>query len=149
MHPERTPCLIPLFLVLASCGEGPRPIEQPQAPPPASFSGRAVLAGELAQAEGFLMISVRPEGVRMPLMTTKTPLPPAPGPGADRVVPIRLDSSNDALGMGLPPDAGSMKLELAVRFDADGFVETGEGDVTATVPVVPGQEGLEVVLRRP
>jgi hypothetical protein len=123
-------------------------LDRPQ-PVPASFAGTIVLAGELAAEEsGVLMVSACPKGSRLPLMSYLIPLQDAP-PVVDgrRVVPFRLDGSNDLMGGGgLPHDGDGMELELSVRFDADGKVETSAGDVTVAVPVQPDATDVEVFL---
>ena len=91
--------------------------------------------------------SERHESVRA--VSSAPPLPPFSPPAGEgeRIVPFRLDRSNDMMGSGgLPHDATGMELELSVRFDADGKVETKEGDVTVAVPVEPDATGIEVVL---
>ena len=115
---------------------------------PASFSGRIVLKGALATRDGVLMVSACPKGSRLPLMSYLIALEDAPPAGeGERIVPFRLDGTNDMMGSGgLPHDATGMELELSVRFDADGMVETKEGDVTVAVPVEPDATGVEVVL---
>jgi hypothetical protein len=133
----------------AGAGEDPHAGLARPDPVPASFSGTIVLAGELAAEEGgVLMVSACPEGSRLPLMSYLIPLESAPpAEGGRRVVPFRLDGSNDLMGGGgLPHDSEGMQLELSVRFDADGKVETSEGDVTVAVPVQPDATAVEVVL---
>lgn len=163
-----TPILAASLLVLPSltlaCGEEARPadvsIEQAQADPhaglslpepvPASFSGRIVLRGDLSTSDGVLMVSACPKGSRLPLMSYLIRLEQAPPAVAgERVVPFRLDTGNDLMGSGgLPHEHSGMELELSVRFDADGVVETKEGDVTVTVPAEPDATGIEVLLGR-
>jgi hypothetical protein len=118
-------------------------------PVPASFAGTIVLSGALAGEQGgVLMVSACPKGSRLPLMSYLIRLDEAPpAEGERRLVPFRLDGSNDLMGGGgLPHDSDGMELELSVRFDADGKVETSEGDVTVAVPVRPDATDVEVVL---
>jgi len=151
-----------LLASVAACGEPPQPVAanstpaaaaphagQPLPQPvPASFEGRVLLQGELAGKDGFLMISACPKGSALPLMSYKIALTDAPpARGDERIVPFRLDTSNDLMGGGgLPHDATGMELELSVRFDVDGMVESKEGDVTVAVPVQPDATGIEVAL---
>jgi len=132
----------------AAPGAGPHAgLGRPE-PVPASFSGRIVLQGELAAKDGVLMVSACPKGSRLPLMSYVIQLAGAP-PAAEgrRIVPFRLDSSNDLMGGGgLPHDSSGMELELSVRFDLDGKVETSEGDLTVAVPVEPDATDVEVAL---
>jgi len=164
MSPRRSSLALSLALApwLLACGEAPQAVQQPgptsasdphaglarPTPVPASFSGRIVLRGELATRDGVLMVSACPKGSRLPLMSTLIRLEDAPPAGeGERIVPFRLDTGNDMMGGGgLPHDADGMELELSVRFDADGKVETREGDVTVAVPVQPDASGVEVVL---
>ncbi len=136
-----------LLAPLAACGDAPRPVEPAAeravvADP--SFAGRVILRGELATREGFLMVSAVPAGARMPLMTMKLALADAsPAEDGVRSVPFRLDETTNQIPSSVPP---GIELELSVRFDADGMVETKEGDVTVAVPVEVGASGIEVVL---
>lgn len=125
-----------------------RPASSMPEPVPASFAGRIVLQGDLATRDGVLMVSACPKGSRLPLMSYLIRLEDAaPAVEGERVVPFRLDTSNDMMGGGgLPHDSSGMELELSVRFDADGKVETREGDVTVAVPAQPDATDLEVVL---
>jgi len=114
---------------------------------PSTFTGTAVLEGALAEQQGVLMVSVMIVGQRMPLMSTRVDLAKAPAAvDGRRSVPFVLDPSSNMLGAGLPQEAGEFPLQISVRFDSDGFVETDEGDVTVDVPVEPGASGIEVVL---
>lgn len=147
-------------LALAACGDAPQPVEsrglgQSTSPHanhggasvPSTFTGNAVLEGELANKDGFLMVSVRPVGVRMPLMTYKLSLQNAPeAVDGRRVVPFDLNTSSNVLGSPLPPEVAEIDLEISIRFDQDGVIETKEGDVTVSQLVKPGDTGIEVVL---
>ena len=83
----------------------------------------------------------------MPLMTYKISLADAAPPvDGRRTVPFRLDPSSNALGAGLPPETAGFPLELSIRFDRDGMVETREGDVTVNQSVEAGAQGVEIVL---
>ena len=144
--------VLALALVLSACGDAPRPVEAPSSSPHAhgtfrGFAGQALLKGELALAErGALMISVYPKGTRMPALTTKIALDDprvTRNARGERVVDFQLDESTSMIP-GAVPDG--LEVELEVRFDLDGYVETKEGDVSAMVPARPGDRGLVLVL---
>jgi hypothetical protein len=160
------PILVPtlLALLLAACGDAPQKID---APAPAAhsaddghdhsthattsaetptFSGVIVLKGPRAESDtGVLMVSLVSRGQRMPRMSYRLPLSGQP-PAVDgeRRIPFRLDQGTDMLKSGLPAELQGTPLDLSVRFDQDGMVETREGDVTVAVPVGWGAEGLEI-----
>jgi hypothetical protein len=135
---------IVLLLFTASCSEVPA---EPAAPPD-GFSGRATLVGDLAAAEsGALMVSVYTPGSKMPLMTYRVGMD---SPEVSRVdgevhFDFLLDPTTSMIPGSVPED---LPLELEVRFDEDGIVETKEGDVTARVPVELGDDDLELTLSR-
>jgi len=64
----------------------------------------------------------------------------------ERRVPFDLNARTDMLGAGVPAELAGTPLEISVRYDQDGMVETREGDVTVAVPVGWGAEDLEVVV---
>lgn len=168
------PILVPILLALlsAACGDAPQKVDAP-APAAHSagdghdhsaddghdhsahattsaesptFSGVIVLKGPRAESDsGVLMVSLVSRGQRMPRMSYRLPLAGQP-PAADgeRRIPFRLDQSTDMLRSGLPAELQGTPLDLSVRFDQDGMVETREGDVTVAVPVGWGAEGLEI-----
>lgn len=113
-----------------------------------SWSGTIVLKGPRAESDsGVLMVSLVSRGQRMPRMSYRLPLvgqPPAVD--GERRIPFRLDESSDMLRTGLPPELQGTPLDLSVRFDQDGMVETREGDVTIAKPVEWGGEGIEIVI---
>ena len=113
----------------------------------ARVSGRLVLTGALAEAEGFVLVSVRPKGMPMPLLSYKIDLADADatvdGEGR-RVVPFRLDPGSTMMPFSGIPEG--LELEVQARYDPDGFVETKEGVVTAVAPVQPVAEDVELVL---
>lgn len=113
-----------------------------------SWSGVIVLKGERATSDkGVLMVSLVSRGQRMPRMTYRLPLTgQSPAVDGERRIPFRLDQSTDMLRSGLPSELQGTPLDLSVRFDQDGMVETREGDVTVAMPVGWGAEGLEIVV---
>lgn len=169
MHARRLAALTLPFLWLAACGDAPRKVEPPAAadehghahddghdhasPAPGAagspaWSGVIVLKGPRAESDsGVLMISLVSRGQRMPRMTYRIPLAGQP-PAIDgeRRIPFRLDEQSDMLRAGLPAELQGTPLDLSVRFDQDGMVETREGDVTIAAPVAWGAEGLEIVV---
>jgi hypothetical protein len=107
-----------------------------------------VLKGPRAESDsGVLMVSLVSRGQRMPRLSYRLPLTGLP-PAVDgeRRIPFRLDEKSDMLRAGLPPELEGTPLDLSVRFDQDGMVETREGDVTVAAPVGWGAEGLEIVV---
>ena len=156
IHPR---ALLPLLLLAASCGgEADSGVPEPHSGLPAghpgidviegaSFAGRAVLKGRLAEAEeGFLMISLFPAGTRLPILSYRVAMgDPALATDAEgrRVLTFRLDDQSTLIPGRVP--AGT-PLEIGIRYDADGYVETKDGDVEARVAARPGDEGLELVL---
>ncbi len=147
MPTTRLPRLLLLSAALVAsttgCGDAPRPVEGPSSMAP-SFAGQVSLRGELSSKDGFLMVSVVPAGARMPLMTMKIALAGVPGAeNGVRTVPFRLDETTNQIP-GTVPDG--IDVELSVRFDADGVVETKEGDVTVAVPVTVGARDIVVPL---
>lgn len=116
--------------------------------PTPSWSGTIVLKGPRAEGDsGVLMVSLVSRGQRMPRMSYRLPLAGQP-PAVDgeRRIPFRLDESSDMLRSGLPAELMGTPLDLSVRFDQDGMVETREGDVTVARPVEWGGEGIEIVI---
>ncbi len=107
----------------------------------ARFAGTLRLRGELAaQREGFVMLSVKPEGVRMPCYSRKYAVAEAsPEDGG-----LRLDFElGPESRMGKIPPGG---IVLEARFDPDGMVESKEGVVLATMPIQVGATDAEIVL---
>jgi hypothetical protein len=160
-----------LFLLVPgalACGPAPVPVESASAPaapagqlppghppigggagPPAArsaadlrFSGVVRLRGALASTqEGYVMVSIKPEGIKMPVFSRKYALSEAtPGEDGELRLAFQLDQ-DDMLGM-LPPGG----LVLEARFDPDGMVESQEGVVVATVPVTLDESAAEIVL---
>ena len=111
-----------------------------------SWSGVIVLKGPRAESEsGVIMVSLVSRGQRMPRMTYRVALAgQAPAVDGERRVPFRLDETTDMLKSGLPAELQGSPLDLSVRFDQDGMVETREGDVTVAVPVGWGAQDLEI-----
>jgi hypothetical protein len=163
-----------LSIPLAACGDAPVPVQTPArtssapaghsaddghdhsaAAPVAqtgkspSYSGVVVLKGAAADADGaFLMVSLRTPGNVMPHLSYKLPLAnAAPAVDGVRRVPFDLNERTDMIHAGLRPELEGMPLELSVRFDQDGIVDTKvEGDTSAAIPVGWGGSGLEVVI---
>jgi hypothetical protein len=176
MHARRIAALTLPVLLLAACGDAPQKVDPPPPAPrnaqahsaddghdhsaddghdhsaPAggspSFSGVIVLKGPRAESDsGVLMVSLVSRGQRMPRMSYRLPLTGLP-PAVDgeRRIPFRLDEKSDMLPGALPAELEGTPLDLSVRFDQDGMVETREGDVTVASPVGWGAEGLEIVV---
>ena len=108
------------------------------------FAGVVRLTGPFAEMqEGYLFVSVLPEGVRMPCFSRKYELSDAvAGPDGDRLLSFVLDRNNTMAGL-VP---GVDKLVLEAWFDPDGSVDTKDGAVRVTVPIEPGDTDAEVVL---
>lgn len=145
------PCL-PLLLALTSCGDGPEPYEPGAESRPAAsaassevhFHGKAVLKGALAEAtEGAVMVSVRPQGVNMPVWTYKIPMdgPEVRSEGGERAVHFDLSAANSMIPGDVPLD---VPLEVQVMYSPNGYVES-EGIVKTAGPAEPG-EAVELVL---
>ena len=170
MHMQtRRPCLAALLvLVTWGCGDAPRPVDDaggrrtqlPPGHPPTGgdaptqarpvalgFAGKAILKGELASAEqGALMVSAFPPGSRMPILTTKIALDDARvrrTEQGERELGFQLDSASSMIPGEV---AEGVEVEIEVRFDRDGYVETKEGDVAARVKARPGARDLVLVL---
>ena len=155
-----------LLALLPACGEAPQKIDRPgggagmgghsaddghdhgaQTAAP-SYSGVIVLRGPRALSdEGVLMVSLVSTGQRMPRMSYRISLQGAPPAiNGERRVPFELNVRTDMLGGEVPPELNGTPLEVSVRYDQDGMVETKEGDVTVAVPVGWGAKDLEVVV---
>jgi hypothetical protein len=130
-----------LILSCVACADAPLP-----AGPRNFVAGQAVLTGSLAEAqEGFLMATLYPAGQRMPILSYKVALddPSVTTQGDRRVFHFRLDS-NSSMMEGEVPEG--IPLEVGVRFDHDGYVDQGEGDVSVRVKAEPGDDNLELTL---
>ena len=107
------------------------------------FAGVVRLRGDLATREdGFLMISVKPEGIRMPSYSRKYALADA-GPvddAGERLLRFELDQRNMMGGL-LPGE-----LVLEARFDEDGYVETKDDTVIVTVPTTANDTSAEILM---
>lgn len=161
--------LLAVSSLAVGCGKGPVPVEDgsagsgstpgvlPEGHPPLDggtapmasaqgedvrFAGVVRLQGELAtRSEGYVFVSIKPAGVRMPSYSRKYSLADAsPAEDGERVLPFELDRSN-LMGGLVPGD-----LVLEARFDPDGFVESREGVVVATTSAAPNDTSLEIVL---
>jgi hypothetical protein len=144
--------LLAVGCLTTACGDSPKPVQpaptkSASAPTSDSISGRAILEGALAQAsEGFLMVSAFPPGSRMPLLSYRVPISdPSIQKGSDgrRVFTFHLDPHTSMIPGSVP--AGT-QVELEIRYDRDGVVETKDGDVTAKSTVKVGDSALELVL---
>jgi hypothetical protein len=165
---------VPLLgLLLAACGDPPQPVEESTSPmsarggtatgtlppghPPtqpraadarsqdARFEGVVRLRGALAEREsGFVFVSVMPEGSRMPIYSRKYSLDePAVGAAEDGERVLRFELDRRYALSTIPPG----QLELNVRFDPDGIVDSKEPEVLdAAVPIEPNRTDVEVVL---
>ena len=105
------------------------------------YAGVIRLAGDLAAAdEGVLFVSVMRVGDNRPLGSTKIDLsePSSGSKEADeRLVPFVLGGVSVA----------DQELELQVRFDLDGYVDTKEqGGVLRSFPVSAGDAAIDVTL---
>lgn len=117
----------------------------PEMKPSEHFTGRVILSDELATGPGYLFVVVGRIGSPMPYLMKKYDVEgPEAVAGADgtRVVAFELTSADNFMDMPLPP-AG---IELKVRFDLDGYVETKGDSVLETQPVEPGARDLEITL---
>ncbi len=149
------------FLVV-SCGkeEGtveaatpePLPVHAGLAPNPEMlesehFTGRVILREALATGPGSLFVTVGPANSPMPYLMRKFDLDgPAvqPGPDGSRLVPFELTSADNFMGKPVPAE----ELELKVRFDYDGFVETKVDSVSTSQVVAAGARDLEVTMHQ-
>jgi len=120
--------------------------EGPEASASEGFSGRATLVGELGRVDqGALIVSVYPTGNKMPLMTYRVDLqsPQVTRGEGELYFDFRLDPTTSMIPGSVPE---GMSVEVEVRYDADGYVETKEGDVAVRVPAQPGDEDLALTL---
>jgi hypothetical protein len=155
----RIALVFPVLLFAASCGDAPVAVEEPAARAPGGahaghahgtgFGGVAHLTGSLAEvAEGYLMVSVFPAGSRMPILSYKVGIddPSVTTEGGKRVFTFTLDESTSQIPAQVPD---GVPLEVEVRYDVDGYVDAGEGDVRARVAAKMGDEDLELTLEGP
>lgn len=143
-----------LLTCVAACFEAPERVSAASAPEsphaasdrPVRFAGRVTLNGDLASVqEGSLFLIVRSPGSRMPALTRKYEIgdPAFQLAGGQRVLHFSLDERDDMGGAAAPMAA---EMELEVRFDPDGFVDTSEGVVRTAVRVQPGDQELSLEL---
>lgn len=106
------------------------------------FAGVVRLTGAMAASdEGFVFVSVKPAGSRTPIVSRKYAVAEATlTEDGERLLAFELDEAHTMS----PSAPGALVLEA--WFDPDGYVDTREGMVTATVPIEPGASDAEVVL---
>lgn len=174
---KQSPVLATLIFV-AGCGEPPRPIDPtpsgaagtsasgslPEGHPPVAdagvgaqplaeerFTGVVRLRGGLATAQdGQLTLLVRQKGEKMPLRMHRWVLSDAEI-GREKDGERRLEfqlGPTDVMAPGMVPPPLIGELEFKALYDLDGFVDTKSDQVEVVVPVVIGQEGIDVVLER-
>jgi len=138
-----------LLLLCAACSEASGPavvLDEPEERPSDGFSGRATLVGELADVDrGALMVSVYPTGNKMPLLTYRVDLdsPQVTRAEGELHFDFQLDTPTSMIPGSVPE---GMSVEVEVRYDVDGYVETKDGDVTVRVPAQPGDDDLALTL---
>lgn len=132
--------------------------QRPELNDPSQFAGTALLKGELASAtSGRLMVSLRQKGQsgpKMPLWAYVVDLddPDAQkkglsAPGGDtREFVFVLNKDTTILPSPLPKN---VELEVELRYDADGSVDTRDDAVFAVVDAARGDTGLSLVLEKP
>ncbi len=150
------------LFALCACGPAPVPVESGQSvstggtelppdhppleaasPEPVSFVGSVRLLGELATREdGYVFITIKPEGIMMPSYSHKYALSEAGAlEDGERRLAFHVDEK-DSMG-GLAPTGPHV---IEAWFDVDGFVDSkGDGYVVST-PVGRGGEGIELTL---
>lgn len=109
------------------------------------FTGRVVMREALATGPGFLFVTVGKSDSPMPYLMKKYDAEGVhvePGPDGSRILTWELTSADNFMDMPLPED----NIELKVRFDFDGFVETKVDSVLETLAVEPGAQGLELTM---
>jgi hypothetical protein len=109
------------------------------------FTGHVNLREALATGPGFVFVTVGRIGSPMPYLMKKYDAEGAsvtPGPDGSRVLEFELTSADNFMDMPLP----ETDIELKVRFDLDGFVETKVDSVLETLAVEPGAQDLEVTM---
>lgn len=134
------------------------PAQRPALTDPSQFAGTALLKGELARAtSGRLMVSLRQKGQsgpKMPLWAyvvdvgdpdaQKKGLGAAGGDTREFVFVLNKDTT--ILPSPLP---ANVELEVELRYDLDGSVDTREDAVFAVTDAVRGDSGLVLVLEKP
>lgn len=109
------------------------------------FTGRVILREALATGPGFVFVTVGRDDSPMPYLMEKYDVEGPnvkPGPDGSRVLDWELTSANNFMDAPLP----DKNIELKVRFDYDGFVETKVDSTLETLPVEPGARDLEVTI---
>lgn len=156
-----------LALLLAACGDPPQKLEPP-APGAASaahsagdghdhgaptqdspsWKGVIVLDGPRAEASDWsLFVSLRSVAGGPPFWVTKIGVGTGALEAGKRRVPFVLSRETDMMKMQpqLPQELQGAPLQLSVRLDRDGIIDTrDEGDAGIAVPVGWGAEGLEI-----
>lgn len=154
----RTTTWVASLLVLSSCGEAPVHVDKAQSAPGGGavasstssksvrFAGRVYLTGSLATAKsGSLFVIVRQPGSRVPSLTRKYEIAdPAWSLQDDmRMLYFALDERDNMGGVGAPMNE---HMELEVRYDPDGIIDTADGVEKTIVSVSPGDTELAVTL---
>jgi len=162
-----------------ACGDAPRPVgpaptnadsaTKGDAPPghppiastlpelndPSEFGGRAVLQGELAHVTtGRMMVTLREKGQRMGVWmyvvdvgdpdAEQKGLQPAVGDTREFLFVLNKDTT-----MFPTPIPKNAELEVEVRYDADGNVDTKDDFVASFTPAKAGDTDLYIVLAKP
>lgn len=132
--------------------------QRPELTDPSQFAGSALLKGELATTNvGRLMVTLRQKGqtgAKMPLWAyvvdlddpevEKKGLLAASGDTREFVFVLNKDTT--ILPSPLPKN---VELEVELRYDADGSVDTRDDAVFAVVDAARGDTGLSLVLEKP
>ncbi len=125
---------------------------------PSQFAGVAVLKGELANAtQGRLMVTLRQKGQSGPKMPLWAYVVDLDDPEVEKkgLMPARdgqrefmfvLNKDTTILPSPLPKNVA---LEVELRFDLDGSVDTRDDAYFAVVDTVRGDTQLELVLEKP
>lgn len=125
---------------------------------PSQFAGVALLKGELASAtQGRLMVTLRQKGQSGPKMPLWAYVVDLDDPEAEKkgLMPAKdgarefvfvLNKDTTILPSPLPK---SVELEVELRFDLDGSVDTRDDAYFAVTDAVRGATQLELVLEKP
>lgn len=134
------------FLIACMATAGLTACGQPPEPP--MFAGRAILEGSLAEVDtGAVFVNVwNGPNDPMPALCRKYEIddPAFHEEGGRLVLRFALDESHNMAGMGVPVGDD---LDLEIRYDPDGAVDTKDGVESAWVAARPGDTAIEVSLR--
>lgn len=128
--------------------------QRPTVDDPSVFAGRAVLEGDIASAQqGRIMITLRQTGQRMPLWAyvvdvadpNASKLGLQPAADGKRELLFALNKDTTIIPSPLPK---GVELEVEVRYDIDGNVDTRDDFFAATTPAKPGDTDLVLVLSK-